>query len=218
MTFQEYVYPKFQETWFNCPKCKAFSQQVWNKLYGRENWIIYTATCKRCDCLSIWYWEDVLSSYDGLYSNSANMIFPSVTSIPSPSEDLEVEIQEDYLEAASIVDSSPRGACALLRFALQKLMIQLWESGKDINKDIWSLVKKWLNPIVQQALDTVRVIGNEAVHPWELNIKDDKETAYQIFWLINIISDYMITQPRKIQELYWTLPTVKLQGIQDRDS
>jgi len=54
-------------------------------------------------------------------------------------------------------------------------MVDLGESGKDINADIGNLVKKGLSPLVQKALDTVRVVGNECVHPGTMDLKDDRE-------------------------------------------
>ena len=47
------------------------------------------------------------------------------------------------------------------------------EKGKDINTDIGNLVKKGLPIKVQESLDILRVIGNEAVHPGQLDLKDD---------------------------------------------
>jgi Domain of unknown function (DUF4145) len=47
-----------------------------------------------------------------------------------------------------------------------------------------SLVRKGLSPVVQQALDAVRVIGNEAVHPETLDLKDDRDTATTLFGLV----------------------------------
>lgn len=115
------------------------------------------------------------------------LLYPESTSAPGPHDDLPQELLLDYIEASSIVNKSPRGAAALLRLVLQKLMVCLGEQGKDINKDISSLVQKGLHPHVQQALDIVRVIGNESVQPGQLDLKDDITTALQLFELINFI-------------------------------
>ena len=127
------------------------------------------------------------------------------------------DIKLDFLEAAKIVDLSPRGAAALLRLCVQKICIQLGEPGKNIDTDIGSLVKKGLEPAVQQALDIVRVIGNEAVHPGQIDLRDDRDTALKLFRLINIIAEAMISRPKQIAELYGSLPPTKLQAIEKRD-
>ena len=53
----------------------------------------------------------------------------------------------------------------------------LGEKGEKLDDDIANLVKRGLNPTVQKSLDIVRVIGNEAVHPGVLDLKDDRDTA-----------------------------------------
>ena len=145
------------------------------------------------------------------------LVPPHGAGAPAPHVDMPADVQEDYEEARTIVDRSPRGAAALLRLAVQKLMVDLGESGNDINKDIGELVKKGLPVEVQQALDAVRVIGNESVHPGTLNLKDDVDTASALFGLLNFIVDQRISQPKKLQQLYGTLPPAKLAGIQQRD-
>ena len=65
------------------------------------------------------------------------------------------------------------------------------------------------------------VIGNEAVHPGEINIKDNPETARQLFEIINeIIEDRIgvIEKQTKINEIYQGLPETKLKHIRDRDN
>jgi hypothetical protein len=70
---------------------------------------------------------------------------------------------------------------------------------------------------IQKALDIVRVIGNDAVHPGQLDLKDNKATAGELFSLINLIAEVMITQPKNIDALYDNLPDDKRQAIEDRD-
>ena len=77
---------------------------------------------------------------------------------------------------------------------------------------------KGLPEKVQKALDTVRVVGNNAVHPGQLNIKDDRQTAMALFDLINIVVETMIVQPRKVNELYGRLPPTAVEQINRRDN
>jgi hypothetical protein len=127
-------------------------------------------------------------------------------------------VKEDFIEARNIVNASPRAATALLRLALQKLMVHLGESGKNINDDIANLVKKGLSPTIQKALDAVRVVGNNAVHPGELDLKDDNETAVALFGLVNLIVNARITQPKEVDELYSKIPTGAKEAIEKRDN
>lgn len=127
------------------------------------------------------------------------------------------DIAQDYDEARAILNLSPRGAAALLRLAVQKLCIHLGEKGIRIDDDIASLVKKGLSPLVQRSLDVVRVIGNEAVHPGEMNMRDDQATALRLLDLVNLISDQMISHPKAVDDLYSKLPPGKLKAIDRRD-
>ena len=74
-----------------------------------------------------------------------------------------------------------------------------------------------MDPLVQKALDIVRVIGNEAVHPGSIDMKDDRETALNLFQLVNSIAEQMISNPQKIRSIYDKLPEEKRIGIENRD-
>src|SRR5262249_61457358 len=126
------------------------------------------------------------------------MIYPTPYAAPPPVTQMPWDVQADYLEARKVVGKSPRAAAALLRLALQKLMVHLGEMGNNLNDDIGNLVAKGLPERVQKALDTVRVVGNNAVHPGQLNIKDDRQTAMALLDLTNIGVETMMLQPQKI--------------------
>jgi len=111
------------------------------------------------------------------------------------------DTRADFDEARSVLDLSPRSAAALLRLCIQKLCKHRLP-GKDLNNDIAVLVKQGLDPLVQKALDIVRVVGNNAVHPGELDLKDDRATAAKLFELVNRIAQDLITHPKELQELF----------------
>lgn len=160
--------------------------------------------CYNCHEVSIWVHD--------------KLVFPKTKIEIRPNNDIPKEIIPDFEEAREIANISPRGAAALLRLCLQKLCKHLGEKGKSIDDDIGSLVKKGLSPIVQKYLDIVRVIGNEAVHPGVIDIKDDIQICMALFELVNSIAEQMITHPKKVKELFDKLPEEKRKAIERRDA
>lgn len=200
---EKYVPPRLKEEAFHCPHCQVYAWQHWQLSFLTANNnppLIWRCTCLHCKGQSIWIEQGSNNEIEG------RMIYPDIPLGPTPHEDMPEEIKADYLEALSIVSKSPRGAAALLRLALQKLLKELGEKGKNINNDIESLVKKGLPEEIQIALDTVRVIGNEAVHPGVLDLKDDQETAMMLFELINYIVEEQIARKKRRAEFMKKLP------------
>lgn len=146
-----------------------------------------------------------------------SLAFPPTRTGPTPNEDLPADTLRDYEEASAILSLSPRGAAALLRLAIQKLCGHLGEKGKNIDDDIAALVRNGLSPMIQKALDSVRVTGNEAVHPGTLDLRDEPETAHRLFKLVNVIAEQMISNPKHVEEAYGKLPEVKRKAIETRD-
>lgn len=184
---------------------KPFFESNNGSLYSRP--VVQNCNLSRCyNCkeLSIWIHDQI--------------VYPNTKIDIHPNNDLPEKIRSLFEEAREIVDSSPKGAAALLRLSVQYLCKELGESGKNIDKDIASLVGKGLNPLVQQALDVVRVIGNESVHPGEIDLNDNKEIAVKLFGLVNLICEQMISHPKQVQQLYGSLPEGKREGIEQRNA
>jgi hypothetical protein len=171
------------------------------------DWEMHNLTvslCHSCNAFSVWI-ED-------------RLVYPVRNSEIVPHEEMPDVIREDFEEAAAIVDRSPRGAAALLRLMIQKLMPELGEKGKNINDDIASLVEKGLDAQIQQAMDILRVVGNHAVHPGQIDLKDDKATALNLFDLLNVIIERCITTPNRIKALFEGLPEGARKAIKKRDN
>ena len=116
----------------------------------------------------------------------------------------------------------PRSAAALLRLSTEKLVRRLCEEGeityKDLNAGIAELVKKGLPITIQRALDILRVTGNEAVHPGQIDFEDNSETVMSLFEFLNLIAYDRITQPKRVADHYATLAKAKRERINDRDA
>ena len=209
MSNDKYFSPKFKNQGFTCPFCGVYAFFVWERLlrqppYANTN--TWHAHCSHCNSTTVWLSENNL------------MIWPQdISTAPLPNPDMPEEILSDYTEARSIVSLSPRGAAALLRLSIQKLCKHLNEKGENINDDIGSLVEKGLPVRIQQALDIVRVTGNNAVHPGEMQLQEDRETVSSLFELVNMIVENQISQPKAVDNLYGKLPPNAVEAIKKRD-
>lgn len=231
MTKEQHFPPGHAQGQFHCPYCGVYAKQRWSHLSAvgdvhttrysdgsikisssivrttltngnlSDEWSL--SICEHCEELSIWY--------------KRQMIYPKKIIVEQPNADLSEEIRKDYLEAANVFVDSPRSAAAILRLALQKLCKQLGEKGENINDDIGALVKKGLNPAIQKSLDALRITGNNAVHPGELDLTEEPERVVKLFGLLNFIAEKMITEPKEIDSFYEGLPDGAKQAVEKRD-
>jgi len=223
MNKEKYYPPKYTEEQFHCPHCGVYAKQLWSHMKTENNyrpndpigenvrfeelmnteWTV--SKCTHCSQEIIWFNDKI--------------IYPKKIVVGLPNEDLSEEIKKDYLEAATIFHDSIRSSAALLRLALQKLCKQLGEKGDNINEDIKKLVKKGLNSQIQRSLDILRITGNNAVHPGQINIEEKPKLVLKLFDLINFIAEKMITEPKEIEKLYEDeLPKSAKEQIEQRDN
>jgi hypothetical protein len=179
---------------------------LWNE-QKHVDYMVPNASISVCfDCLEPTFWI------------GNNIAWPESNEAPSPNPDLPEQLRVDYEEAANIISRSPRGAAALLRLVIQKLCVHLGGKGEHLDTDIAMLVGSGLDPRVKQALDVVRVIGNNAVHPGKIDLRDDPGTAGKLFGLVNLIVEIMISQPKHVQAMYDSLPEGSRKAIEKRDA
>lgn len=206
-----FALPEFEKRAFTCPHCNAYAAMDWDKLYTANSQPrpVSSAICFHCKNISIWMRTSGSNSF---------MVYPSASIAPLANPDLPSDCMQDYMEARSTVSKSPRAAAALLRLCVQRLVVHLGCKGQNINEDIATLVEKGLPVRIQQALDFVRVVGNNAVHPGTMALEDNPQTALALFGLVNMIVDNQITQPKHVEALFGTLPERALEAIAKRDS
>jgi len=220
---QAFIAAAFLEPRFNCPYCGAFAGMDWQRLRsdGYSFTGITMAVCSSCNEASIWHNpgkldQDPFNVLAGLAE--ANLVFPNQSNAPTAHSMMPTHIKQDYDEARSIFAASHRSAAALLRLSLQKLCEHLIGTKGNINEQIKLLVSQGLPVQVQQALDAIRVIGNNAVHPGELNVDDKPEMVWPLFGLLNMIVENCIAQPEAIKQMYAGLPPGALSAIEKRDA
>lgn len=208
----KYVQPE-QGAWeMTCPFCSTLVSQHWRKVYVQTSgdtpelredalWV----TCAACKKGSWWV--------------GGSLVAPRVGISPPPQDGMPEDVLSLYDEARSVVDLSPRSASALLRTGLEVLLHNhLDQAGVALNEAIGNLVRAGkLDQELQQAMDFLRLTGNGAVHPKELQLDDRANNAEALFELLNLAVERLVTRPVKIRKLYEQLPESKRQAADKRD-
>ena len=181
---------------FQCPYCGAYAKQEWHdvaKGHRLEIDVGYyegflaglsLSVCSKCGGYALWRGD--------------KMIYPVLSTAPSPVVSMPADVKEYFLEAREVFNASPRAAAALLRLALQQLVVHLGGRGKNLNRDVVRLARKGLPPLIQEALVSVRFIGSDAEYPGKISSKDDTHVAIALFDLVNMIVEIMLARPEKV--------------------
>ena len=210
-----FIAPQHGMDAFHCPTCGVYAHQLFagamrtmggngpfaSALTQIERYTV--SVCSRCSTPAIWHDQKI--------------VHPNYGSTPTAHPDMPRDVAGDYEEARLVADLSPRAAAALLRLALQKLCIALGQDGRRLDDDIRALVAVGLDTRIQRSLDILRITGNNAVHPGELDIKDDRLIVSKLFVLLNTIVQAMITQPKEIDSLWDAMPGGARDAVQRRD-
>lgn len=197
----------FKAKAFSCPHCGTNTKHKWYYLAkggitekGFNYYVGFVpdlnfGLCAQCNNFTLWLNE--------------KLIYPSLSLAPKPTEDMPTSVKKTFLEARKIVESSPRAASALLRLGIQKLIKHLGEKSRNLETAVSNLIEKGLSNKFYDALLAVRILGKKAVKPGVINSKDDINTAIALFILVNMLVESTISQQRKVNQLYTSLPKPK---------
>lgn len=212
--------PKFKKDAFQCPRCNTYAHMTWLNLKANTfSTSIYEATCSRCQKPSLWRVTKTGISQNVTLDLEGELVFPDNTFSVLPEKDMPEDVKIDYMEASRVFSRSPRSAAALLRLGLQKLCKHLGEDGKNINDDIRSLAaNNTLPPDVIKVADTVRITGNNAVHPGEMSSEDVDHIASKMFYLLNFIVRKGISEPKELEGLYSMTPEGPRKSAEAKDA
>jgi hypothetical protein len=210
-----FVEPSSDLDAYHCPysDCATYTQQRQlavgvNLAYAGPT--LAARRCERCRRATIWAGQ---TEDDELL-----LVYPPRLSGRPAHHDMPPEVRNVYEEAQSVAGLSPRSAAGLLRLALQMLVDDLVPGTDRLDTKIGKLVGQGLDPRIQRAMDILRVIGNNAVHPGQIDLNEDSGIVHSMFGLLNLVVEQMISRPKHIDDLFGTLPEGARQGIERRNA
>ena len=142
------------------------------------------------------------------------MIYPIDSNVSKPNGDMPDNVKSVYYEAKSVLNISPKSACALLRLALEMLLNELDIGGRTLNDKINNYCNDFdSNNRLIKAFHLLRIVGNEAVHPGVIDINDNEDIARAMFEILNEIVDETITKKDKMDAIFEYITKEKTNSI-----
>lgn len=192
------------EYWTKKSEGEVFLEPIDSRYTNYQVENLFICECFSCKKPSLWTHE--------------KLIVPFSSEIEEANSDMPPNIKVIFDEARMIFKHSPRASAALLRLCIEKICKHLDAEGVTLDQKIGSLVKKGLDEKIQKALDSVRVIGNDAVHSGQIDLTDGRDISLKLFKLVNVITQRMITDVREIDEIYEIVPENNKEAIKRRDT
>ncbi|MEG7831604.1 DUF4145 domain-containing protein [Bacillus cereus] len=220
---KKFIAPTLHSEIFDCPHCEVRAKHKWLTVYNETESVnlvtekshedfmkkfkksprLSTSTPTPTQYISLVDWEFNISvctvCKEYMIWKKDEIIYPTSHNVEEPSSDMPELIKSLYNEAREIVRLSPKSACALLRLSLEKLLVHLGYPESNRVFDNIKLLKEQgkVDESVYDALESVRLVGNNAVHPGKINIDDNPKYAYILFSLLNYIVDELISRPAR---------------------
>lgn len=224
--------PTYHSSSFTCPNCGAYAHQTWAKGVGYDEeggasvqWTsIDRSECYSCKQEAIWHAQIRYSTTGPGYASRSwrewQILWPRARAGVPAHDRMPENLRPLYDEARAVADLSPRAAAALLRLLTETLLRSVAgaPNGKPFEL-IGQLVRdKKLDEEARMLADYLRITGNNAVHPGQI---DDDEDAHKrvsmMFPFINSLVQRLIADPEELHELYEQLPAEARAAADRRD-
>lgn len=190
----------------NCPYCgieylvtdqlKKFNYFEFDSSH-HETIYVHQYLCPRCDHISY-----VISSSG--FEPGVHYSYPSASAMFLP-DYIPVAIRQDYLEAISIADLSPKASATLARRCLQGMIHDFWGIKRNnLNAEITTL-KEHIPRRQWEAIDAVRKIGNIGAHmekDVELIIDVDPDEVKKLLMVIEVLFKNWYIADHEDRQLY----------------
>lgn len=132
---------------------------------------------------------------------SNKLLYPVKSDVAPPNKDMPENIKEIYNEATMIYNNSLRAALALLRLGLELLCDEVGYSSGKLYSRIEKLAEDGvIDDDIKYIAHGVRGLGNDAIHPKQIGDTATKEEVEIVFDLLNMITEELITKPRRKRE------------------
>lgn len=160
--------------------------------------------CRRFTLDVVMYQYDRVSKLTPSTPIQSWKLLPPARMIPFP-EYVPKPIVNDYQEACSIVDLSPKVAATLARRCLQGMIRDFWKITKGRLVDEVAALEDRVDPLTWQAINAVKNVGNIGAHmEKDINviIDVDPQEAEKLISLIEIlVEDWYISRQNKEDRL-----------------
>jgi hypothetical protein len=121
---------------------------------------LHVSHCQTCNGFTLWV--------------GGRPVFPiNVDKVSAPL------VEEDFEEAAAILTKSPRGAVALMRVCIQKVLPLLKHNGSGPSEYNTEVMRKGLEVEIQEAMEVLQVLRSDPLQLTNFDSQEDKEVAFR---------------------------------------
>ena len=130
-----------------------------------------------------------------------------------------LQIRNDYTEAYSILELSPKSSATLSRRCIQGMIHDKWNIVlKNLNQEI-SALKDKIDPSLWAAIDSLRQLGNIGAHmEKDINtiVDIDSNEAQKLLTLVEILIKEWYLVPHEREELLSSIVQINVEKQQER--